>query len=129
MFATVYPRRDTHPVTIRNRSRIPRKRGMRSLLARTPPFSLRLVPGPGFPFDPAFFRPGRVCPPDPCAVALVPAAALRSLPRVARVARAGAERRARQLPEPLSRPCTTQWCDKLSLPAPENLQQEPAQIP
>ena len=33
------------------------------------------------------------------------------------------------VPAPPSRPCTTQWCDKLSLPAPENLRQEPAQIP
>src|ERR1017187_3132075 len=96
---------------------------------RSAPFSLRPVPGPGCPFESAFFRPGRVYPPDPCAVAPVPAAVRRSLPRVARVARAGAERRVRQSPEPLSRPCTTQWCDKLSLPAPENLRQEPAQIP
>src|SRR5580704_5996004 len=95
---------------------------------RLPP-NLRLVPGRDSPSDSAFFPPGRGCPLDLCAVAPVRGAATDSLLRAAPVALAAARRRAphgRALPWRL---CTTQWCDKLSLPAPENLQQEPAQIP
>src|SRR5208337_1645062 len=66
---------------------------------------------------------------DLCAVAPVRGAWIRFLPRVLPVAPSAAASRAPPLPAPLSRPCTTLWCDKPSLPALENLQPEPRQIP
>src|SRR6202011_5813577 len=61
-----------------------------SLLA----FSLPPAHASGFPSGPTFFRPGRVCPRDPCAFGPVRGAWSRFLPRALRVAPATASRRA-----------------------------------
>src|SRR5215472_11996390 len=75
---------------------------------------------------PTFFRPVPGCPLALSSVAPSRVATGPVLPRGLPPAAAGAAHRARPLPGPDGRPCTSLWCDKSSVREPENRQPEPA---